>query len=104
MHRAISLMLILSLVATVAVPVWASQPAPVKHTASFGVSQAADDGWWKDSKGMKVVRLGCTALASAAFVGALFKKAVCGAHPALTGACGACLFVAIVDRVKEWWD
>jgi len=66
MHRLVHLVLILSLVATIVVPVWASQPAPQRHTASLGVGHDADDGL-RDivRKGVKYIAQGCAVWAGA---------------------------------------
>jgi len=98
MSRSVSAVLILSLLATVVVPVWASQPAPVKHTASLSAAQAADDGWqdkWRGSKIVGYVRAGCVVMGLSALVS---KGAAC-AGPILGTVCGACAVFAAIDLI-----
>jgi hypothetical protein len=98
MHRVISLMLILSLVATIVVPVWASQPAPQRHTASVDVKLEADDGLGDIlRKGVKYVAQGCAVWSGAVLAsgGSLCMNGV-GAW-----ICGSCAVFTIVVAVHN---
>jgi hypothetical protein len=102
MRRSVSALLILSLLVTIVVPVWASQPAPQARTVSLGVGHDVDDGWRDVArKVVKQIGIGC-AVWSGAVVASGGSLCINGVGAWICGGCALfTIAVAVGSAVTD---
>ncbi len=102
MRRSLSVALVISLLATIVVPVWALQPAPQSHATSIGIAHEADHGfkdWWRRSRVVRLVGQGCALYGAAALVSGGLACTGPGAW-----ICGTCAVYAVIEVVVGGTD